>query len=223
MSFFVAGLDLGQAQDYSGLVILEVSGTEWQDDDGRPIEIPPLTKLDVRHVERFPLSTKYAKIAADVEERLRNTPTRRYLAVDQTGVGNGVIEMLSRLNPFGITITGGSQAQIVSPRAAHVPKRDLVALVQVGLQNKILRIAKGLPHADLLTRELLNFRAKITDAGNDTYAAWREADHDDLVLAVAIGTWYAQLVLEGQEWRVRQRAAAEATRALNQRVRISQF
>jgi hypothetical protein len=223
MSIFVAGLDLGQAQDYSGLVIIEVSGTPQQGMDGRPIEVPPLTQLDVRHVERFPLSTKYARIAADVEDRLRHTPTPRYLAVDQTGVGNGVIEMLSRLNPCGVTITAGSQTQVVSSRAAHVPKRDLVALVQVGLQNKILRIAKGLPHADLLTRELLNFRAKITDAGNDTYGAWREADHDDLVLAVAIGCWYAQFVLQGQEYRARQQQAAAEAQAMNQRVRISQF
>jgi hypothetical protein len=223
MSIFVAGLDLGQAQDYSGLVIIEVGGTEVEDMARRPIEVPPVTKLDVRHVERFPKGTKYAQIAEDVEARLKETPTPRYLAVDQTGVGNGVIEMLGRLNPCGVTITAGGHAQIVSSREAHVPKRDLVALVQVGLQNKILRIAKGLPHADLLTRELLNFRVKITDAGNDTYAAWREADHDDLVLATAIGCWYAQFVLQSQLWRLQQQQVAAEVRALNQRVRISQF
>ncbi len=38
-----------------------------------------------------------------------------------------------------------------------------------------------LPEAALLVQELLNFQVKITAAGNDTYRAWREGQHDDLV------------------------------------------
>ncbi len=33
---------------------------------------------------------------------------------------------------------------------------------------------------------------KITLAGNDTYEAWREGDHDDLVLAAAMAAWYGE-------------------------------
>ncbi len=33
---------------------------------------------------------------------------------------------------------------------------------------------------------------KITVAGNDTYEAWRESDHDDLVLAAAMAAWYGE-------------------------------
>ena len=33
---------------------------------------------------------------------------------------------------------------------------------------------------------------KITTAGNDTYEAWRESDHDDLVLAAAFACWYGE-------------------------------
>ena len=33
---------------------------------------------------------------------------------------------------------------------------------------------------------------KITLAGNDTYEAWRESDHDDLVLAAALATWFGE-------------------------------
>ena len=32
----------------------------------------------------------------------------------------------------------------------------------------------------------------MSSAGNDTYEAWRESDHDDLVLAAAIACWYGE-------------------------------
>ena len=73
----------------------------------------------------------------------------------------------------------------------RVPKRDLVSVVQVGLQNRTLKIAESLQLAETLSRELQNFTVKITDAANDIYGAWREGTHDDLVLAVALAVWKA--------------------------------
>jgi hypothetical protein len=54
--------------------------------------------------------------------------------------------------------------------------------------------------AEILVRELLNFRVKISDLGHDTYNAWRESEHDDLVLAVAIAAWVAELVIASGAW-----------------------
>jgi hypothetical protein len=34
-----------------------------------------------------------------------------------------------------------------------------------------------------------NFKAKITASANETFEAWREGQHDDLVLAVALAVW----------------------------------
>jgi hypothetical protein len=42
----------------------------------------------------------------------------------------------------------------------------------------------------VLVKELMNFRVKITAHANDTYDAWREETHDDLVLALAMACWY---------------------------------
>jgi hypothetical protein len=47
-------------------------------------------------------------------------------------------------------------------------------------------IAEGLPLTAVLAEELAAFRVKVTPAGNETFEAWRERDHDDLVLAVAL-------------------------------------
>ena len=43
-----------------------------------------------------------------------------------------------------------------------------------------------------MIEELQNFRIKFTRAGNDTYEAWRESDHDDLVLAAAMAAWFGE-------------------------------
>ena len=64
------GLDLGKQRDYSALVIVEAHGTQrkltWG--DRGPIETLPLTAVNVRHVERYPLHTPYTKVreATDV-------------------------------------------------------------------------------------------------------------------------------------------------------------
>ena len=39
---------------------------------------------------------------------------------------------------------------------------------------------------------MLAFQVTITNAANDTYGAWREGTHDDLVLSVALAAWYAE-------------------------------
>ena len=51
--------------------------------------------------------------------------------------------------------------------------------------------ARGLPEADLLGQELHNFqmRPRPVLAATDPLAAWREGQHDDLVLAVALAAW----------------------------------
>ena len=117
MSIYVAGLDLGQAQDFTALVICELRGTPVRVpyktellgiplDQYIPTESTPLARMNILHIERFQLGTKYQRIAQIISQRVQYIPNPRYLAVDQTGVGMGVLEMLNALNPIGITITG---------------------------------------------------------------------------------------------------------------------
>jgi hypothetical protein len=87
----------------------------------------------------------------------------------------------------------------------RVPKRDLVGVVSVRLQNRSLRFANAGPYAAILQRELLNFRVKIDPVtSHDSYAAWREGEHDDLVLATAIALWWGdrQPVNTGEKYGI---------------------
>lgn len=209
----IAGLDIGQAQDYTALVIARCTGTQrilqyeaphhilpqYKAPYQEPVEMRPIAKIEVIHIERFPLQTPYLQIAIDVEQRLHKIPTDCVLAVDRTGVGAGPLEMMARMNPIGIAITSGGTAQRVAERLFNVPKIDLVTATQVVFQQRILKVASQLPMADVLAKELGNFRYKITGAGNISAAAWRESIHDDLVLATAMLVWTANLVFEANE------------------------
>jgi hypothetical protein len=43
-----------------------------------------------------------------------------------------------------------------------------------------------------LLRELETFKVKVTESLNETFESWRERDHDDLVLALALAAWTAE-------------------------------
>jgi len=87
-----------------------------------------------------------------------------------------------------VSITAGSavtQDQSV-PGRWRVAKKQLASVVQVLLGHRRLLIADSLPEARVLKDELGQFSVKITQALNETYESWREREHDDLVLAVAL-------------------------------------
>lgn len=119
------------------------------------------------------------------------------LLVDRTGVGPFGLDPLRAAGfaPRGITIHGGDAVSRDDAGGFRVPKRDLAGAVGVLLQSRRLLIAEALPLAAVLRRELESFRAKITLAGHDTYGAgadWRDGNHDDLVLAVAMAAWLGE-------------------------------
>ena len=162
---------------------------------GRPAEVP----LAVRHLQRFELGTKYTDVVEQVARIVRAGPLRQMpavLLVDKTGVGAAVLDSFThaRIGAVAITLHGGSSVTRDPQRAGfRVPKRDLVTVTQVLLQNGRLRVASGLPEAETLKKELLNFRVKIDPrTAHDSYEHWRESEHDDLVLAVSMAAWFRQ-------------------------------
>jgi hypothetical protein len=55
------------------------------------------------------------------------------------------------------------------------------------------------PETKILVRELGTFSVKITSAANETFESWRERDHDDLVLAVALAAWGAEYMMQPED------------------------
>ena len=202
---FYLGLDLGQVSDFTAIAIVEKvkepTGERrvWYSGNGlrrRHEEDVTEDRFHLRYLERLRLGTPYPDVARHVTKLLA-TPElakKTQCVVDATGVGRPVVDMLreAKVKPMvAVTITGG-ETVTRDGKDYRVPKRDLVSTLQVLLQNDWLKIAEGLPLAEVLVREMQNFRVKISLAGHDSYEAWREGDHDDLVLAVALACWYAK-------------------------------
>src|SRR5262249_535000 len=126
----------------------------------------------VRHMKRFHLGTSYVDVVADVGKMFEKAPLENTnLLVDMTGVGRPVVDMLrraqvrARLRP--ITVTFGHRAQSDLAGGYCVPKVELVAVLQVLLQSRRIKVAQSLPDAAMLVKELQNFQVKITAAKNE--------------------------------------------------------
>jgi hypothetical protein len=191
---FWLGMDIGQAADYSAVTIVEaVFKQHGRHEDGSP-------KFDknlyCRHVQRLPLQMTYPDQVTQIGKMMQSNPLKGQcmIAVDATGVGRPVIDLMheQKLSPMAVTITGGLDENM-DPKTGYwsVPKRILISNLQVLLGNGLLLFADGLEMKNLLIAEITNFKIKITSKGNDTYEAWREGDHDDLVLSLALACWAA--------------------------------
>ena len=191
------GLDLGQARDFSALCVVERSVPK-----NEPI-------YAVRHLLRWPLGTPYTKIVNDVAT-LAYSPSLKLprIAADRTGVGAAIMEMLAQalrdkangatvVDLAPILITSGDAVSRGDDGCRHVAKKQLVSTVQALLSSDRLKIAPELPEAVTLRNELRAFKCKVTVAGNETFEAWRERDHDDMVLSLAMALWLAENVGRG--------------------------
>ena len=191
---FIIGVDLGQARDYTAIAIFErIEKLTGKAEKGR---WTTQVCYELPHLERPPLGTSYPAIIARLKDLIEQLPAHQRLStvVDRTGCGRPVVDLMRRekLRVIPITITAGGSVSGGMFSSYNVPKRDLVSNLAILLQSGRLEIARALPAAATLVEELQNFKLKITPAGNDTYEAWRESDHDDLVLASAIACWYGE-------------------------------
>lgn len=196
---YILGLDLGQASDYTAIVALERKPEvlrheeHWQ--RAHRMLVPIYTdRYRVVAAERLPLHTSYPAIVEYVAKRVEQLRGDCELVVDATGVGRPVADMLTERDvPFvPVLITGGNDESVDARGYYHVPKGSLVVHVHTVLATSRLTIPKALEHHALLAHELVAFRNKKTKTGHDSMEAWRDSDHDDLVLALALACWWAE-------------------------------
>jgi len=184
---WLVGLDLGQALDFTAMVVLHRRTVITESEKYREYDCP--------NIHRWPLGTTYPAIVADLHVKLAKLPDKPVLVVDGTGCGRPVVDMIRKaglpIRSLAATIiTGGAnEGQVGIYRT--VPKRDLVGATMAVMHHGRLHIAKDLPETATLVKELRAFTAKITTAGNETYENdWRVSPHDDIILALALALEY---------------------------------
>jgi len=149
---YVLAVDVGQAKDYTALVIVESTRTthegKWPSDQSREE-----TRHDVVHIERF-RDIPYPKQIERIRERYlelqeisrqkRDSDVR--VIVDATGVGKPILDALrdAKVRAHGVLITAGDSTS-KSGGVTRVPKRELVSTLQIALQSNLhlLRKAAG--------------------------------------------------------------------------------
>ena len=168
MPDFVIGLDLAKRSDFTAISILRRSamfdargrsgtGKMEMSFPGSPASISSGT---VACITRTLWS---AMVLLDSPE----LGSRPVLVLDQTGVGSPVYDIFRNKNArnytiIGITSTGGQTWSIVGPRQYNVSKTLVVSAMQVLLHSGRLKISPKLPLADVVKKELISYKVKIT-------------------------------------------------------------
>ena len=199
----IVGLDLGQSRDFSAWIVVERTKVNDQ----------PATYA-CRHIDRI-RDQAYPQIVhhtAALVKALRGPepigdPPRYVppprptvsLVIDFTGVGRAVADLITELDldchVCLVTITGGDATTRGERGDFRVPKRLLASTIDAGLQSSRLTIEKQLALAEILTKELKDFRVKTTLTGHQRFEAgesWREGAHDDLVLSLSLACWWGE-------------------------------
>ena len=181
------------------------SEADWQQVLTKP-ESAPISpaKYYCNIAERFERGLPYTTLVENVGKLFQGEKfAGQTLVVDGTGVGRPVVDLFrrARINCriIPVTITSGGINTALNSVTIdewgywHVPKKELVGSVQVLLGTGRLEVSPGLKQATTLVHELKSFSYKISaNTAHVALESWRDRDHDDLVLALALAAWYGE-------------------------------
>lgn len=195
MNEFIIGIDIAKKQDRTVIVIAQ-KAQDFQA-DGRCISY--INVLDLQMVEKmtYPDLARYIK-RLDLNAELHGNND---LLVDSTGVGEAVCDMMEDigLNPIRVMFTGGDTSRITGTRASNgfmtkmqvnVPKNELVDTLQMALQERRVRIARGIPFEADIRKQFSHFVGVMSKSKNMIYNNDSDEVHDDIVCAMALVAWH---------------------------------
>lgn len=184
--YWYAGLDFGKSIDHSAIVIIE----QFEDEQR-------VAQYHLRHCQRLARKVDYFDQCQTIVALLERAGIGDQVTVvyDRSGVGMAIAEMLQKVirreRLRGIVITGGIEAGRTDTGDYSVPKRDLVANMQLLLGAERVKLARGHDAAGLLD-ELRLFEVKVNqETGYESFSS-PSGSHDDLALAAMLGLWYAE-------------------------------
>lgn len=203
MYVYFLNVDLGDVQDPTAISLLQrkemfQEHATLPETDARLREARRIvSKYECRLLERPELGTGYPGIIQRVKVIMQapDLVGRTALVVDATGVGLPVIQFMRAegLAPIPIVLTGGSSININDAAGGYnVPKQQVISALQIAVQSDRFKMA-SLPLTKVALKEFENFKVKRKQNAV-TFEAWRAKDHDDIVLSLAIGVWYAEKI-----------------------------
>ena len=154
----VLGFDPAKYQDYSVITVLDVISKQvvyWERTNQTDYTI------QLEHV-------------AHIADRFR-----AFVLIDQTGVGDPLLEQLKKLKR-------GKHFQVDGYLFTNASKKALVETLQLGIQNRDIEF----PEIPVMINELRQFEYQLTPSRQLTYSAPKGA-HDDCVISLALAYYAA--------------------------------
>jgi hypothetical protein len=204
MRKFILSVDLGTAVDHTALALITktVYGTgeftyinsEWFEKSA--------TRFDLLRSKRLPLQMDYTEIIKYVSQRKQQVDDwaasfrpfhESDLVLDSTGVGRPIVDLFRRagFRPVAVTITAGQEPTNHGSRRWSVPRSVLIMGLRSAFEAGELVLNYNQQEINILREELSQLSPQYTPSGNLTFQH-RVGQHDDLVLSLAQGVWWAR-------------------------------
>ena len=182
------GADVGRVRDHTAVCCTEVR-----------LSRDYTQHYFVTFMHRFQLGLTWGHIVkkiVNLRDRLKisygGAPVSLTWAIDATGVGSGIVSMLEQAMPgettFSIYMTSG-QSERQDRYDVHIGKQALVSMLVAALNSGTLHLPHG---ASDLVEELQTYEVRTSDAGRDSYGAFKTGAHDDEATALALSLWSCQ-------------------------------
>ncbi|MBR0735777.1 hypothetical protein JQ581_02460 [Bradyrhizobium liaoningense] len=207
---WLVGVDLGKSVDSTAIAVMhhtiKGTGTGKADHATKTWRQDAVQRFDLLHLQRLPLGMNYVAQAHAIGELMQREPlksAKAKLVIDQSGVGAGVVDLMEAngLRPIRLQITAGSE-QTQEGNIYRVAKTILISKLEAAMHSKELHVAAALTEAESLRDELRDFQRHVTASGANTWSA-RAGKHDDIVLAVSYGIWWATSGPRTDSWELR--------------------
>ena len=193
----IVSLSLGGVAEPSAVVVIEPRtkfGRREKQDRKRDSE----NYFNVTWIKRFPAGHPIPAVVARVAQLMSDERLAKncHLLLDITSTGAAPLRVFesSGLYPESIDLTNaGSEEHTGAVR--RVPLRDVIGAAQVVLQTRRIKVAEDLKLAATLLGDLQNFDPKAVTRDFDL----RGGRNSDLVLALAVGLWWADDLTWGDD------------------------
>ncbi len=162
---------------------------------------PREPRLEFVLAERYPLGTRYVDIAENLAFRVRQAENQGFgvkCAVDATGVGDGVIEILQEAGLHGrvwpVVLTGGSgdTGHLPGKSRHSLTKTQLFYRLRVAMETGRTVLVHNMKGRELLLDELRSVEERRTRLGYLTVSGKANGGYDDLAFAAALAQWALQ-------------------------------
>ena len=191
-SRFQIAADLGQANDYSAVVVIKDQALPVLD-DGKVIVGP--RERSVVYADRF-RGISYVDVVDHLVQLKNASPFggKSELAIDGTSIGRVVSDMLwaQRVDHKAVQMTGG-QDWTRKGRYVNAGKTFMVENLAVLFAAREIEFAHDLALRKEIEEDLASFTTATTSAGNQIITQSRSsAGHGDLGIALIVGAFASQ-------------------------------